>query len=66
MGVYVVRKFITKRIVKPFLQKNGIKLCVACDDAIAVSSYCLCRECQEGFDADMVAAYNKDMLEVSQ
>tara|TARA_A100001201_G_scaffold23240_2_gene26424 strand:+ start:18654 stop:18839 length:186 start_codon:yes stop_codon:yes gene_type:complete len=61
-----MRKFVVKRIVKPFLKKNGIEMCKGCDDAIAVSSYSLCRECQEGFDADMIAAYNREMLEVSQ
>ncbi|QDP64049.1 MAG: hypothetical protein Tp1100DCM51572_46 [Prokaryotic dsDNA virus sp.] len=61
-----MRKFIVKRLVKPFLKKQGIEMCKACDDAIATSSYSLCAECQDAFDKDMIAIYNRDMKEAVQ
>jgi hypothetical protein len=66
MGAYDMRKFIVKRLVKPFLKKHGIEMCKACDDAIATSSYSLCGECQDAFDKDMIAIYNRDMREAVQ
>tara|TARA_R110002012_G_scaffold85476_4_gene213105 strand:+ start:2712 stop:2897 length:186 start_codon:yes stop_codon:yes gene_type:complete len=61
-----MRKFIAKRLVKPFLKKHGIEMCKACDDAIATSSYTLCEKCQDTFDKDMIAIYNRDMKEAVQ
>lgn len=61
-----MRKFITKRIVKPFLEKNGIKICEMCDEALAKSPMGLCLECQEEFENDMRLEYLRNRLEASR